>query len=206
MKDSSPLRVLVLDDHPMFANALGEFLRVGRPDLEIIAVTSFADGLEVLTAGAGADLVLADLHMPGMAGGVGLVELQAAAPQARIAIVSGEAPREGMAIARRYGAVGFIAKTLRPSLMRAAAMLIAEGGAFFPDEAEDPAEDSLPAFSERERAVLRAIAAGEPNKTIATKLGLQEVTIKTHVGRILAKTGLRNRVQLAMYATKHGLG
>jgi len=198
------MRILVLDDHPLFADALGDFLRVGRPDIEIVCAASIDEGRTALVERGPVGLVLADLNMPGMNGGDGIAALRAAAPTAPIAIVSGEPAREAAAHVKRLGAAGFVAKTLRPALLRAAIMLIAEGGTYFPDEAPNKSPAHLP-FTARERTILQAIAVGQSNKRIAADLDLQEVTVKANVTRILAKTGLRNRVQLALYAVKNGL-
>ncbi len=97
-------------------------------------------------------------------------------------------------------------KTLRPPLLRAAILLIAEGGTYFPDQPPASSHPDAPKFTARERAILKAIACGQPNKQIAAALQVEEVTVKAHVTRILAKTGLRNRVQLALYAVKNDLG
>ncbi|MFN7190015.1 MAG: response regulator [Rhodospirillales bacterium] len=204
------MRILVLDDHPLFAEALGVFLRAGRPEIEIVAAGSVAEGQAALGRLGSVQLVVADLNMPGMDGGAGIALLRTAAPDAPIAVVSGEAPHPAAERVRALGASGFVPKTLRPPLLRAAILLIAEGGTYFPDQppAQPPASShpDAPKFTARERAILKAIACGQPNKQIAAALQVEEVTVKAHVTRILAKTGLRNRVQLALYAVKNDLG
>jgi two-component system, NarL family, nitrate/nitrite response regulator NarL len=202
------MRILVLDDHPLFAEALGEFLRVGRPEVEFVAAGSIAEGQAALARIGPVQLVVADLNMPGMDGGAGITLLRAAAPAAPIAVVSGETAHQAAERVRACGASGFVPKTLRPPLLRAAILLIAEGGTYFPDE--PPRDANAPQhalqFTARERAILTAIADGQPNKQIAAALQVEEATVKAHVTRILAKTGLHNRVQLALYAVKNDLG
>jgi two-component system, NarL family, nitrate/nitrite response regulator NarL len=145
--------------------------------------------------------------MPGMAGGAGIARLAAHANGAPVAIVSGEPAHATAAHVRKLGAVGFVSKSLRPPLLRAAILLIAEGGTFFPDAPQGQAPETSAAaqFTDRELAILKAIAVGKSNKQIAAQTQVQEVTIKAHITRILAKTGLSNRVQIALYAVKNGL-
>ncbi len=200
------MRILVLDDHPLFAEALGVFLRAGRAEIEIVAAGSVAEGQAALERLGSVQLVVADLNMPGMDGGAGIALLRTAAPDAPIAVVSGEAPHPAADRVRALGASGFVPKTLRPPLLRAAILLIAEGGTYFPDQPPASSHLDAPPFTARERAILKAIACGQPNKQIAAALQVKEVTVKAHVTRILAKTGLRNRVQLALYAVKNDLG
>ncbi len=200
------MRILVLDDHPLFAEALGEFLRVGRPEIEIVAAGSIAEGQAALARIGSVQLIVADLNMPGMAGGAGIAILRAAEPVAPIAVVSGEAAHPAAVRMRALGAAGFVSKTLRPALLRAAILLIAEGGTYFPEPSDASDPDADMPFTARERAILKAIADGQANKQIAAALQVKEVTVKAHVTRILAKTGLRNRVQLALYALKNDLG
>jgi two-component system, NarL family, nitrate/nitrite response regulator NarL len=202
------MRILVLDDHPLFAEALGAFLRVGRPEIEIVAAGSIAEGQTALARAGSVQLIVADLNMPGMAGGTGIEILRACAPAAPIAVVSGEAAHPAAARMRALGAAGFVSKTLRPALLRAAILLIAEGGTYFPESSDSGADAPSHAaqFTARERVILKAIAGGQPNKQIAVALLVEEVTVKAHVTRLLAKTGLRNRVQLALYAVKNDLG
>ncbi len=201
------MQILVLDDHPLFAEALGEFLRVGRPEIGIVAEGSIAEGQAALGRMGSVQLIVADFNMPGMDGGAGIALLRAAAPVVPIAIVSGETAHQASERVRAFGASGFVPKTLRPPLLRAAILLIAEGGTYFPDQPPPDANAPLHAvqFTARERAILAAIAAGQPNKQIAADLQVEEVTVKAHVTRILAKTGLRNRVQLALYAVRNDL-
>lgn len=201
------MRILVLDDHPLFAEALGEFLRVGRPEIDIVAAGSIAEGQAALARAGSVALVVADLNMPGMDGGAGIAILRAAAPNAPIAVVSGEAAHPAAARVREFGASGFVPKTLRAPLLRAAILLIAEGGTYFPELPTDADAPSRAAqFTARERTILKAIADGQPNKQIAAALAVEEVSVKAHVTRLLAKTGLRNRVQLALYAVRNDLG
>jgi DNA-binding NarL/FixJ family response regulator len=208
----SVMRFIVADDHPLYREAVRLRLERSFSSAEVLEVGSIGELLE-LSDGAAAkpDLILLDLHMPGMAGAetVGrVVEAFAGTP---VVLMSGIADRSDVTNAICGGARGFLAKTMAPDLFTGAVSLIAAGGSYLPadilqtrpGEAETPPGAALLGFlTPREQQVLVRLAAGAPNKEIGRDLGLAEVTVKLHVRQILKKIGARNRSEAASMAAK----
>ena len=149
--------------------------------------------------------------MPGMNGLEGLSRVLDAAGGAKVALMSGFAPREVVQQALDLGAVGFLPKSLPARTFVNAVRFMAMGEQYLPLEfmtsAEEPAtyHPLVQKLSRREREVLRLLAQGQSNKEIARVLGLQEPTVKLHVTSVYRKLGSRNRAQAAVIAKEAGL-
>jgi DNA-binding NarL/FixJ family response regulator len=212
------VRVLLVDDQAMFRAGIAMVLG-SQPDL--IVVGEAGDGAEALeqVAATAPDVVLMDLEMPGT-GGVD-------ATRALVERYADEAPKilvlttfdldEAAASAIEAGASGFLLKSADPELLLASVRAVASGtnvvaaGAtrrlwerFRSRPTRTPGRE-YDALTEREREILLRAAAGLSNAEIAEIEVLAEGTVKTHVSRILGKLGLRDRVQLVVYAYEHGL-
>ena len=212
------VRVLLVDDQAMFRAGIAMVLG-SQPDLEVVGEAG--DGAEALeqVAATAPDVVLMDLEMPGTGG----VE----ATRALVERYADDAPKvlvlttfdldEAAASAIEAGASGFLLKSADPELLLASVRAVASGSNVVaagatrrlwerfrarPTRSPGPEYDAL---TEREREILLRAAAGLSNAEIAEIEVLAEGTVKTHVSRILGKLGLRDRVQLVVYAYEHGL-
>jgi len=210
------MRAIIADDHPLYREAVRLRLERLFPTSEIAE----ADGIEeLLRLGAASrgklDLILLDLHMPGMAGPGTVARIVEIFPQTAVVMMSGLAEPGDVVEAVRAGARGFLPKTMPPELFATALSMIVAGGSYLPADilclpspatAEaTPHAHRLSELTPREQQVLVRLATGAPNKEIGRDLGLAEVTIKLHVRQILKKIGARNRSEAASIATRAGL-
>ncbi len=211
-------RVLVADDDDLMRAGLCAVL---SSDETINVVGEAADGREAITQTARLrpDVVLMDVRMPNLDGIRATREIVAAAPQARILILTTFEDDDYIFGALRAGASGFLLKRTRPEQLIAAIHTIASGESLLSPSvtrrvidrmAREPqlgpaAGRALQRLTPRERDVLELLARGLSNGEIAATLVVEESTVKTHVKRILAKLGLRDRVQAAILAYETGL-
>jgi len=210
------IRVLVADDQSM-VRAGFRMLLGGEEDIEVVAEAS--NGLEAVEKAARYDptVVLMDIRMPELDGLEAARRILAADRDARILILTTFDLDEYVYEALRAGASGFVLKDEPPEQLLAAIRTVAAGDALLSPAVTKrviaqftriprptpPAE--LDDLSEREREVFRLIARGLSNGEIAQELFISETTVKTHVTHILAKLGLRDRVQAVVLAHQAGL-
>jgi len=200
------IRVLIADDHAVVRQGLRTFLGL-QDDIEVVGEA--ADGKEALTAAErlAPDVVLVDLVMPGGDGIEAIRRLRERVPAARAIVLSSFVDDDKLLPAVRAGAAGYLLKDVQPQELVAAIRTVHGGGALLhPSVAarlmEELAGDPL---TPREREVLGLIGRGMSNKRIARELGIAEKTVKAHVSSVLAKLGVADRTQAALYAARHGL-
>jgi two-component system, NarL family, response regulator LiaR len=211
---SQPIRVLLVDDH----NMVREGLRILLNEFEDIQVVGeAANGLQAieLVERLEPDVILMDLTMPLMDGIEATKRIIALRPDQHILILTGILNDERLFQAVQAGAQGCVEKTTepmeliqsirdvcsgKPSLSSGMAWRILRGLSGV--EMSGQPKDRL---SERETQILRLMTQGKLDKEIAEELVLTEVTIRTHISRILSKLGLENRVQAALYGLRSGL-
>jgi DNA-binding NarL/FixJ family response regulator len=215
---SAPIRVLLVDDQPMLRAGFRMVLDA-QPDL--LVVGEAGDGEEAIASIQRTlpDVVLMDVRMPRLDGVAATRRILAEVPDPpRVLILTTFDLDEYAYSGLRAGASGFLLKDAEPAQLLHAIRVVAAGNAIvaptvtrrlldrfahqLPAAIADERTDDL---SDREREVLLQIAAGWSNAEIAAHLYLSEATIKTHVAHILAKLGLRDRVQAAVYAYETGL-
>jgi DNA-binding NarL/FixJ family response regulator len=206
MKNSKPIRILVVDDHFMVRMGLSASLNV-ESDMEVIAEAgSGNDALEAYRKHH-PNLVLMDLRLPGMSG----VECTAAMirefPAASILMLSTHSGEEEIYRAMQAGARGYIVKSiLREELLRAVREVYAGRQYVDPVVASHLAERrSHRPLSAREVEVLQMVARGLGNKEIAGALNIAEVTVKLHVSHVLEKLGVKDRTQASTVALQRGI-
>jgi DNA-binding NarL/FixJ family response regulator len=211
------IRVVLVDDQ--------ELMRVGfrmvlgaQPDMEIVGEAGDGDAAVKLAADLRPDVVLMDVRMP-ILDGVEATKLITEAGTAKVLVMTTFDLDEYALSALRNGASGFMLKDTPPDHLVAALRSVASGDAVvapsvtrrlldrFLGAAGGQLRDAsvLDALTDREREVLVLIAQGLSNTEIARKLFLSEATVKTHVGRVLAKLDLRDRVQAVVLAYETGL-
>ena len=217
-------RVLLVDDQALLRLGFRLVLEA-ESDLEVVGEAG--DGRAALeqVAALAPDVVLMDVRMPGMNGIEATERLVAAHPGTRVLILTTFDLDEYAFAALRAGASGFLLKDARPAELVTAIRSVASGDAVVsprvtrrmlemfaghlpgPDEpAPDPGTDPrLRDLTPRELEVLECVAQGQSNAEIAAALYLSEATVKTHVGHVLAKLGVRDRVQAVVVAFEAGL-
>jgi DNA-binding NarL/FixJ family response regulator len=199
-------RILLADDHALVRRGLRLILD-GEPDLVVVAEAG--DGAEALAAAEQhtPDVVLIDLVMPNVDGIEAIRELRERVPTARAIVLSSFIDDEKLFPAVRAGAAGYLLKDVQPQELVEAIRTVHAGGALLHPRVasrllEEMATDPL---TPREREVLALIGRGMANKVIARELSLSEKTVKAHVSSILAKLGVTDRTQAALYAVRAGL-
>lgn len=198
--------VLICDDHPLMREALA--LAVGErwPGARLLEAGSYPAAWR-LAAAERPELMLVDLAMPGAEPLAGLAQLKAAAPDARLIVVTGSASEVQIANLGAVGIDGLVAKTEGADAIFAAIDIVMAGGRYPPPSAAGPTQGRRhdAALTARQLGVLRLVAKGLSNKEIARDLGISPETVKVHVAQIIATAGAANRTEAAMWAVKHGL-
>jgi DNA-binding NarL/FixJ family response regulator len=200
------IRVVIADDHAVVRQGLRTFLDL-QDDIEVVAEAG--DGAEALAAAEehAPDVVLIDLVMPNVDGIEAIRGLRERVPAARAIVLSSFIDDEKLLPAVRAGAAGYLLKDVEPQQLVEAIRTVHAGGALLHPKVasrllEEMASDPL---TPREREVLALIGRGMANKVIARELSLSEKTVKAHVSSILAKLGVSDRTQAALYAVRAGL-
>jgi DNA-binding NarL/FixJ family response regulator len=216
------VRVLLADDQPLIRAGFRMLLEE-QPDITVIGEA--ADGAEAvrLTLQFRPDVVLMDVRMPGTDGIEATRRIVAETPESRVLVLTTYDLDEYAFTALRYGASGFLLKDARPADLADAIRTVASGDAviapgvtrrlldnfasILPDLRSNQAPDTpaLDRLTSRERQVLIHVAEGLTNSEIAAAMFLSEATVKTHLGRVLAKLDLRDRVQAVIFAYQAGL-
>ncbi len=206
--------VLVVDDHAVVREGLRTFLEL-QEGIEVIGEAG--DGAEALRAAERLrpDVILMDLVMPKLDGVGAMRELRRRLPESRVIVLTSFADDERLLPAIQAGAAGYLLKDAEPQEL-ARAVRAAHAGEALLDPAvaarlvdalaQSAAEEPVERLTPREREVLALIGRGLPNKLIARELELSEKTVKNHVSQVLAKLGVSDRTQAALYAARAGLG
>lgn len=215
-------RVVLVDDHALVRTGIGTILSAFG-DLEVVGEA--ASGEEALTVvrATDPDVVCMDVEMPGM-GGLAAARALVGDPdvRARVLMLTTFEREDYLLAALEAGASGFALKNSRADQLADAIRVVAAGDALIApeltraviqramaspaEEAAAPmASDAVVDLTERELEVLRLLATGMSNEEIAAHLWLGRATIKTHVSNVLAKLGLRDRVQAVAFAYRNGV-
>ena len=216
---TAPVRVLIADDQALVRRGFRLILEI-EPDIEVVGEA--ADGEEAVRLGAelAPDVVLMDVRMPGMDGIDATRALTQGGSAARVVMLTTFDMDTYVYEALSAGASGFLLKDVQPELLVAGIRAVHDGESLLAPAvtrrmieaflerrpAGDPAaKHRLDALTARENEILMMLARGLTNAEIATMLFVSETTVKTHVGRVLTKLCLRDRVQAVIFAYEHGL-
>lgn len=219
---SEPIRVLLVDDHALFRSGIRSLLQ-RHPEFQIVGEAG--DGMEAVKRAGQLqpDVVLLDLHMPGLSGREAARMIAEETPQSHVLMLTVSEEEDDLLETLRAGACGYLLKNIAAESLVAAVRSAAQGesvispqmmGALLkgvrsgtPKPAPaPPSPGELDKLTPREREILGCIALGQSNKEIARNLEVAESTVKIHVQNLLRKLKLSSRVQAAVYAVEHGLG
>jgi DNA-binding NarL/FixJ family response regulator len=220
---TDPVRILLVDDQQLIRLGFGLVLGA-EDDLDVVGEASNGAEAIDLAATLRPDVILMDVRMPGLDGIEATRRIVAANPDSRIIILTTFDLDEYAFGALRAGASGFLLKDALPNELTSAIRAVHAGDAAVstrvtkrmlelfatalpgaPAATEDDASAELAELTPREHDILVAMAEGLSNAEIAAHFVLSESTVKTHVGRVLMKLHLRDRVQAVIFAYKHGL-
>ena len=222
MSESAPTSILLVDDQPMLRMGYRMVLDA-QPDLTVVGEAE--DGLAAIevTARLEPDVVLMDVRMPGLDGVQATERIVASGSRSRIIILTTFDLDEYAYGALRAGASGFLLKDAPPPDLLSAIRAVATGDAVVapsvtrrlleqfarhlprPEDTPERVDTRVDLLTPRERELLVEVARGLSNAEIAERLVLSEATVKTHVGSILGKLELRDRVQIVVFAYETGL-
>lgn len=203
---------LIVDDHPLFCDALSMTLKTVAGIEEIETASLLGDALTTLASGADPDVIVLDLNLPDVNGLDGLIRLKTAAGNTPIVVVSSMADNRMVSSVMRAGARGFVPKHSQRSVFREAFDALAHDQVFLPDgfvdvaDAEQPADarndavSRLATLTNQQSRILQLICEGKLNKQIAYDLSIAETTVKAHVTAIMRKLGVQSRTQAVLIA------
>jgi len=191
------MRIVLVDDHPLFRQALAATVSQIGVDVQIEQSDTMAALRERLTADSAAALVLLDLNLPDSAGIGGLLAIKAHYPELAVAIVSAIDDADTVATAQACGAAGFISKAAGIDELSAAVLVLIGGGTWFPEADPDEAQNGL---THTQARILDGVHRGLMNKQIAYELGLSEATVKYHLTGLFRKMSVQTRSQLLALA------
>ena len=210
---SEPSQVLIIDDHPLFREALGTAVSLAWPATRSREVSSIEDAMSVLDEERDIDIALLDLNIPGVHGFDGLLRLRTHHPRLPVLVVSGLEDERIIDEAITYGAAGFLPKSLGREVLASAIGTILEGDVYVPSnfsaESDDEAArqrdeliERLLSLTPQQLRVLFMLREGLLNKQIAHELDVGATTIKKHVSEILRKLGVYSRTQAVIEVSK----
>ena len=210
------IRVLIVDDQNLVRMGF-RMLLDAEPGIHVVGeATNGAEGVRI-AARERPDVVLMDVRMPGLDGIAATAEVLRVSPDSRVIVLTTFDLDEYAFGGLRAGASGFLLKDTRPAELLSAVRAVAAGDAavsprvtqrmleLFGSRMPEPRESAIGTLTPREREILLAIGEGLTNGEIGERFVLSESTVKTHVGRVLLKLGLRDRVQAVIFAFEHGL-
>jgi two-component system, NarL family, response regulator LiaR len=208
---ADPIRVLIVDDHAVVREGLRAFLEL-QDGLDVIGEAG--DGREAIEKAERVrpNVILMDLVMPRLDGVEAMRELREQVPAARVIVLTSFLDDERLVPALRAGAAGYLLKNVEPQELARAIRLADAGEAMIDpavaarlvDALVEVGGDEGPKLTPREQEVLELIGRGLANKRIALELGIAEKTVKTHVSHVLAKLGVSDRTQAALYVERSG--
>ncbi|MDP2783639.1 MAG: response regulator transcription factor [Sulfurimicrobium sp.] len=218
----NPIKVLIVDDHTLFRSGI-KLLLQRQKDFEVVGEAG--DGLEGVKRAKSLrpDVVLLDLHMPGISGREAVSLIIEEAPETRVVMLTVSEDAEDLVDCLRAGAAGYLLKNIETDYLVNAIHSTVRGesiisplmtGKLVQGLRTQPKTETPPLQPEaerekltpREKEIITLLARGASNKEMARVLNVAESTVKIHVQSILKKLNLTSRVQAAVYAVEHGLG
>ena len=201
----SAIRLIIADDHALFRGGLKSLLR-RQKDMQVVAEVDKASSLKEVLEKNPCDVLLLDLQMERWA----LSDIGDLVPATKVLVLTASESVENAIAAMRLGARAVVQKRFAVQTLMEAIRAVASGLVWMPPDlqAEIAAQWSNSGsrqLSGREVEIVHCVAVGLRNAEIASRLSITETTVKTHLNNIFKKLGLRDRVELALYALRHGL-
>lgn len=203
-------RVLVIDDHPLYCDALASSLRHAFQDCQIETASRLNEGLGLLRPDFEPDLVMLDLKLPDVTGISGFLQLRSKLPDTPILVISALTSGDVIEAVMEAGAVGFVPKDVSTQVLQSAFDELLAGRKFLPPGYQSPMRpapyavdvknisEKIAALTPQQTRIMKLICAGKPNKQIAYELSLAEATVKAHITALLRRLGVQNRTQAAV--------
>ncbi len=208
------MRFLIVDDHPLFREALQGAVRMAHADAEVFEATTIEGAIDVADAHRDLDLALLDLSLPGTTGFSGLVRFRSAHPKLPVVVVSGHEEPELVAEAMALGIAGYIPKSTSRRELSDAICEALSGSIYVPPHMRAKLAENAPVTEQsqilkklrkltpQQLLVLELIKSGLQNKQIAYELKLAETTVKAHVSEILRKLEVYTRTRAVIEVSK----
>ncbi|MGW9262992.1 response regulator [Gordonia terrae] len=214
--EQAPLRIMVVDDHPIWREAVARDL--ADEGFDVVATADGVGSAGRRAAAVTPDVVLMDMQLPDGTGTEATAAVLAVSPHTRILVLSASGERDDVLEAVKAGASGYLVKSSSREELVEAVRATADGQAVFTPglaglvlgeyrrmSQQPDAAPAVPVLTERETEVLRLVAKGLSAKQIARRLDLSHRTVENHVQATLRKLQLGNRVELTRYVIEHGL-
>ncbi len=212
-RTASHIRIAIVDDHTILREGLRKILSM-EDDLEVVADTDDASQAAAIAARENPDVMLLDLRMPGTGGLEVIGPIHDASPKTKVLILTASDDRRDHVVALSQGARGIIMKDSAAETLVTAIRAVHEGQAWVDREITGTLLEELahrgsgadsdsggpPPLTTRESEVVDLVISGCRNREISERLGISEKTVKAHLSNIFAKLGVRDRLELAIYA------
>ncbi|MBU6424353.1 MAG: response regulator transcription factor [Chloroflexota bacterium] len=203
------VRVLLVDDHFLFADALGSVIR-SLPEYEVAGIAQSGAQAISLARTSRPDVILLDYHLPGYDAADLIPRLRSLSPGARIVVLTSDSSDGTLVRGLRAGVEGYLTKERALDDVLDALRVVASGGRYLTDEqlARSHAitgEGTGDALTQRELEILRLLAQGKPSDGIAGELSISENTVRTHLQNIFSKLGAHSKLEAVTTANARGL-
>lgn len=204
--DRKDMRVLIADDHKLIVDGIKRALESSE-DFEVVGEATSGSQVLSMVGRTNPDLVLLDLRMPGADGLTCLGQIRKRYPDVKVVVLSVSTDESVIQTVLKRGASAYIVKTINPVDLPSALRQAVEGTVFsaigLPESGDSAARAA--GLTEREAAILSALARGLSNEAIGKELWIAEQTVKFHLTNIYRKLGVSNRTEAARLAYQHGL-
>lgn len=198
------MKILIVDDHPLFRAGFHAVLEQGQLDASVLSVSSVQEALQILQRDCDVGLVLLDIHLRGADGFTALKVIGEKFPTTACIMISGDEQDGIAARAVAAGASGFIPKSFTADEMVDAIRKVMAGDVFVPATLPAPPATDGSALTLRQLEVITMLGRGCSNKEIARALDVAERTVKAHVSAVFEALNVRNRTQAVLAAQRRG--
>ena len=202
--------ILIIDDHPIYRDALGMLVSRQYGESSVITASTIEEGLAKVHTDLSINLILLDMEIPGEKGAEAIHALKRRFPQVEIIVISGSEQRRDVEAVLRAGAKAFVSKAVSTTQIMKIAKNVLEGIELdarwiTASGTQEISGDSMVKLTERQQQTLTYLCMGLSNKEISLRLGLSDITVKTHVSAIFRALGVINRTQAVLAARRLGL-